>query len=98
MGAIATVFGILWMFGSAWVTSFVDDIVNKKQLAPAAEVQQLDRRVDQLESGDRSQDISLTKQGEKLENIEELLREQRGDIKTILRFWNNRIDPRDTPQ
>lgn len=83
--AVTTILMMFWIFAQPWADRYIDDRINLKNYAPLPDLTSLNARVDKLD--DRLQDDtkSLIKLNENLNNVQNLLTEQRSDIKALLR-------------
>ena len=80
----------LWFITKPSAVQFVNDAIEKRQLATQAEVYNVEKRIDKLEDGAFQRYGAITTLNTKIGTIEELLREQRSDIKKLLEMRNER--------
>jgi hypothetical protein len=93
MGAIGVLMTVIWLIGKPVAIQFVDEAIDARDLAPNSEVVILTRRIDRVENQSVTNGENLIQLREQTNNIEELLTEQRADIKTLLRAIPNRSLP-----
>ena len=84
--------GIIWALARPAALEFIDQVIVDHHLATQEQVAGVANRVDRVEDANRDQDRALNAaaahtaaQDEKLSNIQELLTEQRTDIKELLK-------------
>lgn len=101
MAAVAVILTTLWMVGKPAALQFVGDVIDGRHLATQADVGMkasqsdvfilqrdvnvLDGRMDRTESLQQSAAVDSAAQAQQLDEIEGLLKEQRGDIKDLIR-------------
>lgn len=84
--------GIIWALARPAALEFIDQAIVDHHLATQEQVAGVANRVDRVEDANRDQDRALNAaaahtaaQDEKLSNIQQLLTEQRSDIKELLK-------------
>jgi len=84
--------GIIWALARPAALEFIDQVIVDHHLATQEQVAGVANRVDRVEDANRDQDRALNAaaahtaaQDEKLSNIQQLLTEQRSDIKELLK-------------
>lgn len=84
--------GIIWALARPAALEFIDQVIVDHHLATQDQVANVATRVDRVEDANRDQDRALNAaaahtaaQDEKLSNIQQLLTEQRSDIKELLK-------------
>ena len=89
--------GIIWALARPAALEFIDQVIVDHHLATQEQVAGVANRVDRVEDANRDQDRALNAaaahtaaQDEKLSNIQELLTEQRTDIKELLKAEKSR--------
>lgn len=89
--------GIIWALARPAALEFIDQAITDHHLATQDQVANVATRVDRVEDANRDQDKALNAaaahtaaQDEKLSNIQELLTEQRTDIKELLKAAKSR--------
>ena len=92
MGALATIFGVLWLFGQPLLVSVINATIDSRHLATSAQVQIVDERISKNEArieraGDQLQNTgaAVIELKADVTSVKELLTEQRQDIKSLLR-------------
>lgn len=92
MGALATIFGVLWLFGQPLLVSVINSTIDARHLATSAQVQSVEERISKNEFKIERADDLLKNTGDAVielktdvGSIKELLTEQRQDIKSLLR-------------
>ena len=92
MGALATIFGVLWLFGQPLLVSVINATIDSRHLATSAQVQIFDERISKNEfkierAGDQLQNTgaAVIELKADVTSVKELLTEQRQDIKSLLR-------------
>ena len=104
MGALATIVGVLWLFGQSVFNEAVNDVIDDRHLTPVSETVILKDRIVGLENrvernGDamrQTNDAVIGLQSD-VTSVKELLTEQRQDIKSLLRSLAAPRNP-DVPQ
>jgi hypothetical protein len=89
--------GIIWALARPAALEFIDQAITDHHLATQDQVANVATRVDRVEDANRDQDRALNAaaahtaaQDEKLSNIQQLLTEQRSDIKELLKEAKSR--------
>lgn len=89
--------GIIWALARPAALEFIDQAITDHHLATQDQVANVATRVDRVEDANRDQDRALNAaaahtaaQDEKLSNIQQLLTEQRSDIKELLKAAKSR--------
>ena len=92
VGALATIFGVLWLFGQPLLVGVINDTIDARRLATAVQVQVIEDRISKNEFKIERADDRLKDTGDAVielktdvGSIKELLTEQRQDIKSLLR-------------